>query len=212
MIISNETASSCISKQIKNEIISREKGKLYFPNSFSNNFNISVVTRTLSRLEKEGVLVRLSQGVYLYPEVTRFGIVRPTLDEIASAIAHKDNALIIAAGSTALNKLGLSDQVPLNVVYHTTGSGRIVKIGARKIRFKHTAPRNFVYKSKIMPLIVEALKALKEDNVDDKVLKQIEEIIFSLKKGELDLFKQDINNTPIWIRKQLKNILNHNKL
>ena len=212
MITTNETTSSCTSKQIKTEITSGEKGKLYFPNSFSTDFNIGAVTRALSRLEKEGILVRLAQGVYLYPETNRFGIVRPSLDEIASAIAHKDNALIIAAGSTALNKLGLSDQVPLNAVYHTTGSGRIVKIGTRKIRFKHTAPRNFVYKSKIMPLIVEAMKALKEENVDDKTLKQIEEIVFSLKKEELDSFRQDINNTPIWIRKQLQNILNNNKL
>jgi len=63
-----------------------------------------------------------------------------------------------------------------------------------------------------MPLIVEALKSLKEENVDDKTLKQIEEIVLSLKKEELDLFRQDINNTPIWIRKQLQNILNNNKL
>lgn len=49
--------------------------------------NDGVVTRALSRLAEEGILVRLSQGIYLYPQRNRFGILKPNIDEIASAIA-----------------------------------------------------------------------------------------------------------------------------
>ncbi|WP_231501862.1 DUF6088 family protein [Bacteroides sp. 14(A)] len=41
--------------------------------------NDGLVTRALSRLEKEGVLIRLSQGIYLYPSRNKFGILRPSI-------------------------------------------------------------------------------------------------------------------------------------
>ena len=48
-------------------------------------------------------------------------------------------------GSAALNLLGISTQVPMNAVYLTTGSSRVIKIGNRKITFKRSAPKNLEY-------------------------------------------------------------------
>ena len=78
-----------------------------------------LVTRVLSRLKEEQFLVRLSQGIYLYPSRNRFGICKPSIDQIANAIAEKEHARIIPSGLTALNELGLSTQVPMNAVYIT---------------------------------------------------------------------------------------------
>ncbi|WP_370757419.1 DUF6088 family protein [Coprobacter secundus] len=86
---------------------------------FAHLNNDGLVTRALSRLEKEGVLIRLSQGLYLYPSRNKFGILRPSIEEIAYAVAEKDKARIIPSGLTALNKLGLSTQVTMNSVYLT---------------------------------------------------------------------------------------------
>ena len=83
---------------------------------FAHLNNDGLVTRALSRLEKEGVLIRLSQGLYLYPSRNKFGILRPSIEEIAYAVAEKDKARIIPSG---LNKLGLSTQVTMNSVYLT---------------------------------------------------------------------------------------------
>ena len=77
---------------------------------FAHLNNDGLVTRALSRLEKEGVLIRLSQGLYLYPLQNKFGVLRPSIEDIAYAIAEKDKARIIPSGLTALNKLGLSTQ------------------------------------------------------------------------------------------------------
>ena len=84
---------------------------------FAHLNNDGLVTRALSRLEKEGVLIRLSQGLYLYPLRNKFGVLRPSIEDIAYAIAEKDKARIIPSGLTALNKLGLSTQVTMNAVY-----------------------------------------------------------------------------------------------
>ena len=60
---------------------------------FAHLNNDGLVTRTLSRLEKEGVLIRLSQGLYLYPLRNKFGVLRPSIEDIAYAIAEKDKAV-----------------------------------------------------------------------------------------------------------------------
>lgn len=53
---------------------------------FAHLNNDGLVTRALSRLEKEGVLIRLSQGLYLYPLRNKFGVLRPSIEDIAYAI------------------------------------------------------------------------------------------------------------------------------
>ena len=82
------------------------------------------------------MLVRISQGIYLYPMRNRFGILEPSIDDIAVAIAQKDKAGIIPSGLTALNKLALSTQVTMNAVYLTDATAREIKIGNRTIVFK----------------------------------------------------------------------------
>ena len=65
---------------------------------FANMNNDGLVTRALSRLEKEGVLIRLSQGLYLYPSRNKFGILRPSIEEIAYAVAEKEKACYFELG------------------------------------------------------------------------------------------------------------------
>lgn len=108
-----------LTKEIRNTIESNGPNKLYMVQDFAYLNNDGLVTRALSRLEKEGVLIRLSQGIYLYPSRNKFGILRPSIEEIAYAVAEKDKARIIPSGLTALNKLGLSTQVTMNSVYLT---------------------------------------------------------------------------------------------
>lgn len=82
------------------------------------------------------MLVRISQGIYLYPMRNRFGILKPSIDDIAVAIAQKDKAGIIPSGLTALNKLALSTQVTMNAVYLTDATAREIKIGNSTIVLK----------------------------------------------------------------------------
>ena len=124
-----------ISQEIKNRIVQRGEGELYVVSDFADLNNDETVTRVLSRLEKEALLVRISQGIYFYPKKTRYGILRPSTDEIARAIADKDKSRIIPSGLTALNLLGLSTQVPVNAVYLTNGTPRTIAVGGRKIVF-----------------------------------------------------------------------------
>ena len=128
--------SNVLTKQIRERIELQGENTLYMVRDFADLNNDGLVTRALSRLEKEGMLVRISQGIYLYPMRNRFGILKPSIDDIAVAIAQKDKAGIIPSGLTALNKLGLSTQVTMNAVYLTDATAREIKIENRTIVLK----------------------------------------------------------------------------
>ena len=68
-------------------------------------------------------------------------------------------------GAYALNRLGLSTQMPMNVVFLTNGAPRRIKIGnGRGILFKHSSSgKNFAYKSELMMLVVTAMHRRKQN-------------------------------------------------
>lgn len=190
-----------LTKEIRNTIERNGPNKLYMVQDFAYLNNDGLVTRTLSRLEKEGVLIRLSQGIYLFPSRNKFGILRPSIEEIAYAVAEKDKARIIPSGLTALNKLGLSTQVTMNAVYLTDATARELTIGNRKIIFKRSVPRSFAYKTDLFPLIVAAMKELGKDNVTDNQIAIIKQTID--KYGDKDNIRSDYNMAPLWIKQRL---------
>ena len=82
----------------------------------------------MSDFVRQGILHRLSRGIYLKAKETKFGIIYPTTEDIAIAIAERDNAEILPTGSTALNMLGLSEQVTMTPVFLTSGSARKIQM------------------------------------------------------------------------------------
>lgn len=190
-----------LTREIRNIIDRNGPNKLYMVSDFAHLNNDGLVTRALSRLEKEGVLIRLSQGLYLYPLRNKFGVLRPSIEEIAYAIAEKDKARIIPSGLTALNKLGLSTQVTMNAVYFTDATARELIVGNRKIIFKRSAPRNFAYKTDLFPLVVAAMKEIGKDNVTDEQVAIIKHAIEQY--GSPDEIKYDYCIAPQWIKQRL---------
>jgi hypothetical protein len=102
----------------------------------------------------------------------------------------------------AQNMLGLSTQVPMNVMYLTDGSPRRINIGTGKgILFKHTSPKNLAFKSDLIMLVVFALKDFGEGNVSSVEIEKIRAIV--LKHETKDSVLKDIELAPAWIRKIL---------
>ncbi|MCD7711124.1 MAG: DUF6088 family protein [Porphyromonadaceae bacterium] len=190
-----------LTKEIRNIINDNGPNKLYMVQDFAYLNNDGSVTRALSRLKNEGILIRLSQGLYLYPLRNKYGILSPSIEEIAYAIAKKDKARIIPWGLTALNKLGLSTQVTTNAVYLTDAAARELTIGNRKIIFKRNVPRNFAYKTDLFPLIIAAMKELGKDNVTDEHIAIIKQAI--KKYGNDYNIRNDYNIAPQWIKQKL---------
>ena len=55
-------------KIIKKAISNHKRGKIFFPNNFVKFGSSAAIRKALVRLEEKGLLVRLGQGIYLYPK------------------------------------------------------------------------------------------------------------------------------------------------
>ena len=135
------------------------RGSIVFQQDYADCGTPSAIKSTFHRLYTDGVLMRLAHGIYYYPKEDKafgLGVVYPSIEDIAQAIAKRDRVKIVPTGAYALHKLGLSTQIPMNAVFLTTGVPRRIKIGnGHGILFKHSsAGKNFAFKSELMMLIV----------------------------------------------------------
>lgn len=201
----NELLMQSVEKHIERSIKSKPMGTLVLPSDFLLYGEPKAVQKSLERLEDKKVIVRVAQGIYVRPKISKLiGALTPTAEEVAEAIAKRDKIRTVPTGSYALNALGLSTQVPMNIVLLTDGSPREIKVGKRKIKFKKTTPKNLMAKGKISRLVIQALKEIgigkvKEDE-EQKILNLLK------KENEKDL-KHDITLAPVWIQKIMKKAL-----
>ena len=168
-------------------------------------YHSEFVGGTLAELTQEGMLVKLAQGVYAKPRRSRFGLVLPSVDKIVQAIAARDNAEVLPSGMTALNVLGLSTQVPMKYSYLTTGSERIIKLENQEIRLKRGVPKNFCYETKLIALLVQALKTLKQQNVGEEELQVIRNLIS--REPDRSALEKDVDMMPVWMKRIVKPML-----
>jgi predicted transcriptional regulator of viral defense system len=185
------------------------RGKIFFATDFANFGTPEAIKKALQRLVKSGFINRVAHGIYYYPkkDITIGNLVisdeKPSIDNIAHAIAKRDKARIVPVGDYALNLLGLSTQVPMNVVYITNGTARRIKIegSIKGILFKHTSEtRSLAYKSKLLMLIVSAMREIGEGKIRENELKIIKEHFQTVDKKD---FEHDIKLMPLWVRKTL---------
>jgi hypothetical protein len=96
------------------------------------------VDQALKRLKERNELMRLYQGAYVRPVKTRFGIRAPAPEKVVQGIAATSAETIVAHGAAAANSLGLTTQVPIKLVYLTSGRSRSFKLGAQFVELKRS--------------------------------------------------------------------------
>ena len=168
-------------------------------------YHTEFVGSILSELTTEGMLVKIAHGIYAKPRRSKFGVVLPSVDKVVQAIATRDNAKVLPSGMTALNALGLSTQVPMNYTYLTTGSERTVNLSNRTVVLKRGVPKNFCYGTRLISLLVQALKALKKENVGEEELNIIHQLV--LKETDQEALARDVDMMPAWMKRIIKPML-----
>jgi hypothetical protein len=172
-------------------------GELIFPTDFRGLGSEAAIKMAMSRLVKEKKFERIAHGIYLLPKTDPvLGKLRPSLESIAQAIAEREHVRIRPAGAYALNKLGLSTQIPMKLVYITDGAPRQIRIGKGGIKFKATTPKKLSLKGKISSLVIQALDELGPKAIDNEMKRKIQVL---LKKENPKNLKADIKLAPAWI-------------
>jgi len=186
----------------ENKILTKVKkakgGTLFFIEDFISFGSANTIQKSLDRLTEKEELKRVARGIYTRPKHDPYiGEVSVTTEEIAQAIAKRDKARIVPTGDFALNALGISPQVPVNIVYLTDAAPRKIKVGNKSIVFKKTSPKNLNAIGEISSLAIQALKALGKDQISAA---EKAKIIAILKKEEQHRLVHDMRLAPEWIR------------
>jgi predicted transcriptional regulator of viral defense system len=188
-----------IHNQIIRRVLSFKKGKIIFPSDFTDLAPINTVNQNLSRLVKNKKLIRLGQGLYYIAKLDpELGVILPSIEQIAAAIARRDKVELIPTGSYALHKLGISTQVPTRAVFLTNGSPRRIKVGHREITLKKTTPKRLLVKGKTNQLVIQALSELGPKAITATVLAKIHQ---ALLEEDPERIRKDARLAPAWISK-----------
>ena len=197
-----ESIDSKILKKIKKA----KRGSLFYTEDFLSFGNYKAVSKALERLVNENELSRVARGIFVILIKDNYlGEISPTAEIIAESIRKRDKARIFPTGSLALNMLGLSTQIPTNLVYLTDGSARTIKVGNRSIVFKKASPKNLAAIGSFSGIVIQALKEIGKENVTDI---EIEKILEHLKKEDPHRLEHDIKLAPEWIRIIMRKALN----
>ena len=199
------TSMESIHKHIELRINKLRKGSLLFSSDFRGLGSEAAIKVALSRLVKEKKLERISQGIYYLPKKDPiFGTVKPSMEQVAEAIAERERVKIRPTGTYALNRLGLSTQIPMNLVYLTDGRRRLIRMGKGVIRFKPTTPKKLAMKGPISSLVIAALDELGTENVTIDMRNRLVDL---LQKEDPQLLKHDMSLASIKVYDYLLNIL-----
>ena len=194
-----------INNQIKIAIKKKGRGKIIFTKDFSLLGTEFAIRQSLWRLCNDGMIVRLAAGIYLYPKNSKLiGIVYPSVEDVVKQIAKREKSRIVPTGLYALNKIGLSTQVPMRFVFLTDGAARELKIAGVNVKFQKTIAKNLSFKGKITILVVFALKEIGKDNVRQDELERINKL---LQHESEEIIIADSKLAPNWIAEILLNSL-----
>ena len=128
----------------------------------------------------------------------------PTNPEIAAyAIARYYHWNIAPCGDVALNKLQLSTQVPVVWSYISDGPYRDFQLESITISFKHRTNRDITGMSPMTILVIEALKTLGQNSVDDSTISILKD---QLSEQDKKVLLSESTNSAAWICKTIQEV------
>ena len=183
--------------KIKKRIYSKSRGFVFTKSYFLDLGSRTAIAKALERLADAGTIRRLARGLYDYPEKHPvLGDLPANYEHIAQALAGRDNLKIQPSGAYAANLLGLTEQVPARIVFLTDGSNRTVQVKNQQIVLKRTTPKNMATAGQVSGLVIQALRHLGKDHVNDKTIGILKKKLTGDDKRRL---MRDLRYAPAWI-------------
>lgn len=172
-------------------------GSALTPKAFADLGSRAAVDQALSRLSRAGKIRRISRGVYDVPKNhPTLGPLSPDPDSVARAIADQSGYRLQPTPAHAANALGLSSQVPAQIVYLIDGSSRKIKVGNQTIHFRHAGPRGLLGAGTPEGVALQAIRAFGPDHLTEGVIQQLRRNLPSDAKAGL---KKLAHRAPQWM-------------
>ena len=189
---SGRTAVS-IDAAIRARVKAAAKERVFSPGDFAGLGSRAAVDKVLSRLTASGELRRIARGLYDRSESSS---PLPSAEQVARALAGSSNVRLQPCGAYAVKLLGLSEQMPLKLVFLTDGATRSAWIDGRQIVLRPTTERNLATAGRISGLVIQALRHLGQPYVGEAVLRYL---CSRLTSADKDILMADAPLAPAWI-------------
>lgn len=189
--------SQTTESKVLSRIYGHKRGWTFTPAHFLDLADRGAIGMALKSLCDRGLIRRLAPGLYDYPRHhPTLDTLSPTPETIALALAGRDNLRVQPSGAYAANLLGLSEQVPAKVVFLTDGTNRKISVGQQEIILKRTTPKNMATAGRTSGLVIQALRHLGRQQVDDAVIDRLAHRLSARERRQL---VEDIRFAPAWI-------------
>ena len=191
--------------QIEDRISGYPYGSAFSASDFLDIAEANSVSQALFRIEKDGRIRRVMNGIYDKPAYSQLiqEYAVPRIDKIADALARRFNWSIAPSGDTALNYLHISTQVPNEWEYVSDGPYRDYMIGKTPLKFKHVMPREINGYSAITVMVIQGIRAIGKGNLTQE---QIDRFATVLTTEDKDILVKEARTASGWIYREIKNI------
>lgn len=163
-----------MSMLIKNVLTAASKlseGEVLSPKDFLHLGSRMAIDQTLSRLAKQGQLIRIGRGAYVAPITSRFGSRPPAVEKTVKSLAEKTGEIVVSHGAAAANALGLTTQVPIREIFITSGPSRKLNFASRVVELKHVPHWQLILGDKPAGMAIRALAWLGQAHIEASLAK-----------------------------------------
>jgi hypothetical protein len=157
------------------------------------------IRNVLLRLLRAQKLLRVGRGIYVVPVVSRFGSSAPSAHRLIEELSKQSGEDIVPSGATTANALGLTTQVPVQMVYWTSGRSRKLNLGKLVLHLVHVPSWQLALAKEPAGEIVRALAWAGPDRVHT-VLKEIEG---KVPRTEIQKVAEQAYRFPVWMASAL---------
>lgn len=160
------------------------------------------IDQSLSRLVKSGELLRAGRGLYVRPVETRFGARPPAVHKVVEALGIARGETLVPSGAVAANALGLTTQVPVRMVYLTSGRTRLLSVGAQTVELRHAPPWQLELPEGRAGQAIRALAWFGRERASEAV----QSLRGKLSPTELHALAAVQGRLPTWVAKQVSSL------
>ena len=193
--------SQVVQTKVLDRIYGKGRGWVFTPKRFLDLGSRDAVDQALFRLSQHGTIRKISRGLYDYPKQhPQIGLLNPDPDAVAKAISE---IRLQPSGAFAVNRLGLSQQVPAKMVYLTDGPEKSVRVGNQTIQLRRTTPKNMATAGSTSGLVIQAFRYLGKEGVTSNHIATLRR---ALSADDRTRLMKDRIYAPAWMHRHFAEI------
>lgn len=156
------------------------------------------VQKALSRLVQEGIVERVSKGIYARPKpLPSMPSIKTTAsaEQVAKVWAKEHRYKLVSQGQEAAYRLGLQTQSPMRTIFWSNGPSRSFRVGNEVVEVRHTSEQKLRWEKSPKGTLLRGLLVTPPESVGISSLKKAFQRL-SLPSSKAQQVARTLSNLP----------------